>query len=526
MAEIIRTENLQYAYPADEGAEPVLALKGVDLTIEQGSFVVVLGHNGSGKSTLAKTLNGVLLPCGGHVYVEGMDTLDEHLLLAIRRTVGMVFQNPDNQIVANVVEEDVAFAPENLGVSSREIRQRVDDALAAVGSAFTLMTFLTSILLGLAMGSGTVFSIKFGQKDDTGLREGVLAAFVLLAIVTAVLTGAVYLGFEGIIWFLRLPAEIAPLMRTYLKIVFAGLAAIFLYNYFASLLRALGNSMVPLLFLALSAGLNIALDLWFVCRLGRGVGGAAEATVIAQYVSGVGISVYTWVRFPLVRQAAHSKFKANRMKEIAGFSALTCIQQSIMNLGILAVQGLVNSFGTVVMAAFAAAVKIDAFAYLPVQDFGNAFSIFIAQNYGAQKTDRIHKGIRGAFAAAIGFSIAVSALVFVFAALLMRIFIAGSETAVITEGVRYLRIEGAFYAGIGCLFLFYGLYRAVGRPGMSVVLTVVSLGTRVVLAYALSAIPAIGVTGIWWSVPIGWFLADAVGGVYYWMKKKALFEMK
>ena len=147
------------------------------------------------------------------------------------------------------------------------------NALAAVGSAFTLMTFLTSILLGLAMGSGTVFSIKFGQKDDTGLREGVLAAFVLLAIVTAVLTGAVYLGFEGIIWFLRLPAEIAPLMRTYLKIVFAGLAAIFLYNYFASLLRALGNSMVPLLFLALSAGLNIALDLWFVCGLGRGVGG-------------------------------------------------------------------------------------------------------------------------------------------------------------------------------------------------------------------------------------------------------------
>ena len=139
------------------------------------------------------------------------------------------------------------------------------DAMAAVGSAFTLMTFLTSILLGLAMGSGTVFSIKFGQKDDTGLREGVLAAFVLLAIVTAVLTGAVYLGFEGIIWFLRLPAEIAPLMRTYLKIVFAGLAAIFLYNYFASLLRALGNSMVPLLFLALSAGLPPSPALYATC---------------------------------------------------------------------------------------------------------------------------------------------------------------------------------------------------------------------------------------------------------------------
>ena len=127
-------------------------------------------------------------------------------------------------------------------------------ALAAVGSAFTLMTFLTSILLGLAMGSGTVFSIKYGQKDDAGLKEGILASFVLLAGVTAVLVFAVYAGFNGIIWFLRIPAEIDAMMRTYLRIVFAGLAATFLYNYFASLLRALGNSVVPLVFLAVSAG--------------------------------------------------------------------------------------------------------------------------------------------------------------------------------------------------------------------------------------------------------------------------------
>ena len=133
MAEIIRAENLRYAYPVEEGEEPVYVLDGVDLTIEKGSFVVVLGHNGSGKSTLAKTFNGVLLPAGGKVYVEGLDTADANLLLAIRQRVGMVFQNPDNQIVANLVEEDVAFAPENLGVPSEEIRRRVDDALAAVG---------------------------------------------------------------------------------------------------------------------------------------------------------------------------------------------------------------------------------------------------------------------------------------------------------------------------------------------------------------------------------------------------------
>ena len=133
MSTMLRTENLTYSYPAsEENEQPTLALDGVTLAIERGSFTVILGHNGSGKSTLAKTFNAVLLPSGGRVYVDGMDTTDEKLLLEIRRRVGMVFQNPDNQIVANVVEEDVAFAPENLGVPTEEIRRRVDDALRTV----------------------------------------------------------------------------------------------------------------------------------------------------------------------------------------------------------------------------------------------------------------------------------------------------------------------------------------------------------------------------------------------------------
>ncbi|MCI9586795.1 MAG: energy-coupling factor transporter ATPase [Oscillospiraceae bacterium] len=133
MTDIIRTENLSYAYPPDEGKEPIPALAGVDLTIEPGSFVVVLGHNGSGKSTLAKHMNAVLLPTGGRVLVDGIDTAEEESLFEIRRRVGMVFQNPDNQIVANVVEEDVAFGPENIGVPTEEIRRRVDESLKAVG---------------------------------------------------------------------------------------------------------------------------------------------------------------------------------------------------------------------------------------------------------------------------------------------------------------------------------------------------------------------------------------------------------
>ena len=396
-------------------------------------------------------------------------------------------------------------------------------ALAAVGSAFSLMTFLTSIILGLAMGSGTVFSIRFGQKDMAGLKEGILASFVLLGAVTVVLNILVFAGTDWIIHALQTPEELVGMMHDYLIIIFAGLIATFLYNFFAFLLRSLGNSVPPLLFLAVSAVLNIVLDLWFVAGLGFGVAGAAAATVIAQYVSGIGIAVYTFFKAPgLVRPEKGTRLRWERMKEIANFSALTCLQQSIMNLGILAVQGLVNSFGTTVMAAFAAAVKIDAFAYLPVQDFGNAFSIFIAQNFGAGEKGRIKKGIRVAAAASVGFGLFISLLVFIFAEPLMGLFIDRSETAVIAEGIRYLRIEGAFYCLIGVLFLLYGLYRALGRPGMSVVLTVVSLGTRVGLAYALAAVPAFGVIGIWWSVPIGWLLADALGVGYYLIRQKKL----
>ena len=396
-------------------------------------------------------------------------------------------------------------------------------ALAAVGSAFSLMTFLTSILLGLAMGSGTVFSMRFGKKDQIGLREGIFASFALLGVVTVLLNVAVFLGIDWIIWALRTPEDLVVMMREYLEVIFAGLIGIFLYNFFASLLRSLGNSLVPLLFLAVSAILNIALDLWFVAGLDRGVAGAAEATVISQYVSGIGIAVYTWMKFPeLLRIDRTVRLRMSRVKEITSYSALTCLQQSIMNLGILAVQGLVNSFGTTIMAAFAAAVKIDAFAYLPVQDFGNAFSIFTAQNYGARQTERIKKGIRVAVLTSVSFSLLISTCVFVFAEPLMTLFIDAEETAVIAEGVHYLRIEGVFYFLIGLLFLLYGLYRALGKPGMSVVLTVVSLGNRVVLAYALSAVPAFGVMGIWWSVPIGWFLADGLGILYYLAKRKIL----
>ena len=387
------------------------------------------------------------------------------------------------------------------------------NALAAVGSSYTLMTFLTSIFLGLSMGSGALFSIYKGKNDQDSLRNAIVHAFALIMAVTVLLNVLVYIGIDPILHFLRVPDEVWDGMKAYLLVIFAGIIATSLYNYFSCLLRALGNSTIPLVFLAVSAVLNIGLDLLFVAVLPWGIRGAALATVIAQYVSGIGITLYVLLKCrDLLPSREDLQFNRQILGEIGNLSSMTCVQQSVMNFGILMVQGLVNSFGPVVMAAFAAAVKIDTFAYLPVQDFGNAYSTFIAQNYGAGKKDRIRKGTRESFLISFLFCIVISAVVCIFAAPLMRIFVSAKETAVIASGVRYLRIEGAFYCGIGCLFLLYGYYRAVKKPGMSVVLTVISLGTRVALAYILSAY--IGETGIWMAIPIGWVLADVTGLVY------------
>lgn len=393
------------------------------------------------------------------------------------------------------------------------------NALASVGSSFTLMTFLTSIILGLCMGSGALFSICFGQKDEEKLKENLSASFFFILLISIILNIIAYLSLDYLKVFLNVPNEVWLDMKDYLFIIFTGILAIFLYNYFASYLRAIGNSITPLIFLGLSSFVNIALDLYFVISLNKGVIGAAKATVIAQYLSGIGILLYTFKKYPQVFSISKvSYLKKERIKEIVSYSILTCLQQSVMNLGILMVQGLVNSFGTVVIAAFAAAVKIDAFAYMPVQDFGNAFSTFIAQNYGAKEDGRIRNGLKAAVSISIGFCLVVSLLVFICAKPLMMIFV--NEMDVIKEGARYLRIEGSFYLGIGCLFLLYGLYRAIGKPAMSLVLTIISLGTRVLLAFILSSI--VGVVGIWWSVPIGWFLADLFGFGYYILNKKKL----
>ncbi len=385
------------------------------------------------------------------------------------------------------------------------------DALAAVGASFTLMTFLTSILLGLCMGSGVIFSMLYGADKQDELKNYIFISFVITGIPAIAIEVLVFLFTNPLLKFLQIPTVLIPMTKNYLQIIFCGILFTFFYNFFAALSRSIGNSTIPLAFLALSTALNIFLDLLFILVFSMGVSGAALATVLSQGISALLMILYCLRHMPFLKlQKKHLYIHRNAVSQILQYSLLTCIQQSIMNFGILMVQGLVNSFGVTVMAAFAAAVKIDAFAYMPVQDFGNAFSTFIAQNYGANEKERIRSGIRSAIITAFSFSVLISLIVFVFAKELMLLFVNASETEILAVGIEYLHIEGACYCGIGCLFLLYGLYRGLGKPGISVVLTVISLGTRVALAYLLAPIPSIGLPGIWWAIPIGWFLADAL----------------
>nr|WP_322174257.1 MATE family efflux transporter [Acutalibacter sp. M00118] len=395
-----------------------------------------------------------------------------------------------------------------------------DSALAAVGASYTLLTFLTSVVIGLSLGTGAFISIAFGRGDAPRIRQGIFLSGLLIAGLSLLIMALFYAFLRPVIALLQVPATLVEEMYGYLAWVFPGFFATFLYNYFASLLRGMGNSGTPLLFLAVSVVLNVVLDLHFVINLHLGIQGAAIATVIAQYVSGIGLALYFWLACPQYRpRRADMRWDRQNFHSILSLSGLTCLQQSMMNFGILLVQGVVNSFGPVVMAAFAVAVKIDTIAYMPVQDFGNAFSVFVAQNHGAGQQGRIRAGIRQAAVSVALFCGVVSALVWAFAPALMGVFVDGANQQTIAVGAQYLRIEGACYIGIGLLFMLYGYYRAVERPMMSVVLTVLSLGTRVLLANVLSAIPAVGVVGIWVSIPIGWALADLVGIWYHFVRE-------
>ena len=389
-----------------------------------------------------------------------------------------------------------------------------DDALASVGSAYTLMVFITSILLGLSLGSSALIANYYGAGKSEKMHTTIASSFIVIFLLSLIITVVSLFALDWIIGILNTPEELEEMLREYLFWIFLGLAGVFLTNYFSCLLRSVGDSVTPLIFLSLSAVMNIFLDLYFIISLGWGIAGAAIATIISQYSAGFGLLIVTVARNGnLIPSLDEIRKWRKEIRSVLSYSFLTSAQQSVMNFGILMVQGLVNSFGVSVMAAFAAGVKIDSFSYLPTQDFGNAYSFFISQNSGKGQRDRIRKGTRIAILITVVFSLCISLLVNITAPWLIGIFFSNPGKEIISIGVSYLRVEGSFYALIGMLFLFYGYFRADGRPSVSLILTIISLGLRVLLSYTFA--PLLGYWAIWVSIPIGWAVADLAGLFFY-----------
>lgn len=390
-------------------------------------------------------------------------------------------------------------------------------AIAAVGSSYTLLVFIYSIIIGLCMGCGVVFSYYFGGNNQTDLKKSFTISFWSITGISLLLNLLVLLYIEEILFYLRIPQEIWTDTRAYLTIIFYGVTFTSLFHYFAAGLRSLGNSKLPLQILVVGLVLNIVLDLVFVIQMGWGITGVAWATFLAQACTGLILAYYCWKNIAVMGLMNLRKawdfliFKALLLQGV-----LSSLQQSVMNFGILTIQGLINSFGVVVMAGFATAVKIDSLAYMPVQDFGNAFTTFVAQNKGAGQSGRIHKGFKLSLLYVTIFCFAISALVLYNAEFLLKIFIEEKELAVLAVGKSYLQVVAGFYCLIGYLFVFYGFYRGLACTSMSLLLTILSLGTRVALAFYLVTLPQFGLNGIWWSIPIGWLLADIVGMGIYW----------
>lgn len=425
------------------------------------------------------------------------------LSFALPMIIGNIFQQVYNLVDTIVVGRFVGI-----------------NALASVGSSFSIMVFITSIIIGLCMGSGVILSQFYGSKEIEKFKKATISSFVFILTVTVVIT-VVSLGFiDDILILFNMPVELIVDSKTYLMIIIGGLIFTFFYNISTCLLRAVGDSKSPLYFLVIASIINVVLDLVFVVGFDLGVMGVALATIIAQFVSAILGIVYVYKKLTFLKiTKSDLKIDKEIFKITTKYAILTSIQQSIMNFGILLVQGLVNTFGATVMAAFAAGVKIDSLAYMPVQDFGNAFATFVAQNKGADKMDRIKEGVKTSIKTISIFCLVISTSIIIFKEKLIMLFIDNGEAEAIILGAEYISVVAVFYVLIGFLFMFYGLYRGLGYLNMSIILTIISLGTRVIFAYILASTP-LGASGIWWSIPLGWVLADIVGFSVYKHKVK------
>lgn len=418
----------------------------------------------------------------------------------------------------------IAFAlPMLLGNVFQQLYSMVDSAivgrfvgktaLAAVGASFPVMFLMIALIMGVTMGTTVLVAQYYGARDRESVRRAVDSGYIVLFWAGLALTVIGLLTANPILRLLKVPADTYGEASTYLRIIFSGMLPMFGYNAVSAILRGLGDSKTPLWILIAATLANIVLDLVFVVGFGWGVAGAAWATVIAQGLSFLGALAWLDRRNEFVRL----ELKALRFDKAIFAQSLRIglpsgIQQTMVAAGMMALTRVVNGFGTDVMAGFAAASRLDAFASMPAMNLSQAISTFTGQNLGAGKPERVKRGHLSAIIVGAAISVAVGAAVVFAGAPLMTMF--STDPAVVAIGARYLFIVGVFYALFSTMFINNGVMRGAGDAFIPMINTLLALWlVRIPVAVILSRI--LGPDGIWLSVPAGWAVGAIFSSWYY-----------
>lgn len=395
------------------------------------------------------------------------------------------------------------------------------EALASVGASFPLIFTLISFVVGIAMGSTIVISQYFGAKQMDKVKRAMDTLYIFMFFSSIVLTFVGVYGSKYIFMLISLPEEIIPLAVDYFSVYSFGFLFFFGFQGTSAILRGLGDSRTPVYFLIVSTLVNIALDLVFVLWFKWGVQGVAAATVIAQ--GGAFLTIVLYLnRFHSFIVFAPFKMKFDReiFKKSLQIGLPSGFQQTFVSVGFLALYKIVNMFGTTTIAAYSIAMRIDSFAVLPAMNFSAAISTFVGQNIGANKMERISKGLKATLKLMSIVSIVITLLAVVFAEPIISVFTTDKE--VIDIGIHYLYIVSPFYIVLAAMFVISGLLRGAGDTIASMIITIITLWLfRIPASYFLSL--KIGVVGIWWGIPVAWIVGAFIAYFYYrtgrWKKR-------
>ena len=392
-----------------------------------------------------------------------------------------------------------------------------EDAVAAVGSSFPIVFLSVAVASGLSMGCTVVVSQLFGAGRIHEMKTTISTAIISLGVLGLLIMGLGTLLAGPLLQLLGTDPDIMADSRTYLQIYFGGAVFLFLYNTLNGIYNAQGDSKTPLIFLMISSLTNIVLDLLFVIRFGMGVAGVAWATLIAQGLCAVAsllVLLRRMRRMPCEPEKQGVKlplFHMVAVKRIAQIGLPSMLQQSLVSLSMMMMQGLVNSFGKVLVAGYTAATKIDSLAMLPNMNISNAMSSFTAQNIGAGKYERVKEGLKACLLMVAVFSLLITVIIFLFGNQLLSLFLdPGDASGAMGYGLAYMHTVSLFYILMGLLFVPNGMLRGAGDMAAFTFSSMANLFSRVGIAYALVYLTPLGANAIWWSIPAGWLIGAAV----------------